>query len=265
VTGKVTCDQRLAKAYQLRLVVIDRLGGNRERRIEGESCAQVTDAAAVVVALASDADDVEIALPPAVERGPSPPVASPPSLPAPAAKPTAAPPAPRSLVWEVGVIGGVDFNALPNATPGGGLVGALGFGPNDVELRATGFLPRRATLPDLPRFGGDIGLVAGALRYCRALFGDGVLDLAPCGGVEVGGMAATPVGLTAPGLHVGPWFAQELGLMGLVRLSSRVVVSLELDGLIGIVRPQFTLTPDTVFQPPLGTARVLIGLRVRFP
>jgi hypothetical protein len=56
VTAEVTRDP--AGGYRLRLTLTDRGGGVRERRIDGETCTEVTDVAAVVIALASDGDQL---------------------------------------------------------------------------------------------------------------------------------------------------------------------------------------------------------------
>jgi hypothetical protein len=166
----------------------------------------------------------------------------------------------------MGALAGVDAASLPGAAPGVGLLGAMDIGANRFELQALAWLPKHASLAGHTTVGGDIGLYAGALRYCRGLF-DGVLDLAPCAGLEAGALVATNVvGLSPPRVSVGPWIAPELGVMGVFRASARFVVSLEVDGLVALEQPQFVVTSaGSVFQPRWGTGRVLLALHVRFP
>ena len=150
-----------------------------------------------------------------------------------------------------------------------GLLGDLAIGANHFELQALAWLPKHAALAGHATVGGDIGLYAGALRYCRGLLGR-MLDVAPCAGLEAGALVATHVvGLSPASVSVGPWIAPELGLMGLLRASTRFVVSLEVDGLVALEQPVFQVKQGSsemqVFQPPWGTGRVLLALRVRFP
>ncbi len=253
--------------YHLRLVITDPEGGIRERRVDGATCAEVAGAAAVILALASDDD-----APAPAEAAPisPPPVASPPSTsgdvdPAPPVIPPAAVDASSPRVWDVAVIGGVDFTSLPGPAPGFGVGVRLAVGPSRLELRATAWLPERARLASRTAVGGDIALYAGALRYCRMLV-EGRIDLGPCAGFEAGAFVASGVGVTTPTTATGPWLAPELALLGAAHLDSRIALTIELDGLVVLARDRFVVTQaGQVFQPPQGTARALVGLHVRFP
>ena len=265
VSAQVTRDA--GGPYRLRLVITDRDGAIRERRVDGATCAEVAGAAAVILALAGDDDT-----PPPTEPPPSPPapVDPPRSPPAPVDRkhleiePTARP-APPPRVPEIAALASVDFASLPAPAPGFGLGLALGVGANRYELRAMAWLPERATLASRAAVGGDVALVAGALRYCRVLV-DGVIDLAPCAGFEAGALLASGVGVATPTSGIGPWLAPELALVGAVHLGARFALSLEIDGLAVLARDRFVITSaGQVYQPPPVTARAAIGLHIRFP
>jgi hypothetical protein len=253
--------------YHLRLVITDREGGIRERRVDGATCAEVAGAAAVILALASDDDAPAPAAPAPIPpppitlpRSTSRSVASAPPVIAPAALDVSSP-----RVWDVAVIGGVDFTSLPGPAPGFGVDVGLGVGANRLELRAMAWLPERATLPSRAAVGGDIALYAGALRYCRMLV-QGRIDLGPCAGFEAGAFVASGVGVVTPTSASGPWLAPELALLGAAHLDPRIALTIELDGLVVLARDRFLVTAaGQVFQPPPVTARAIVGLRVRFP
>jgi hypothetical protein len=260
VAAEVTRDA--GGPYRLRLVITDRDGGIRERRVDGATCAEVAGAAAVILALASDDD-----APPPVDP-PSPPIEPPAPRRDPAPPPAeiapATPPDLLPRIWDLAALGGVDFASLPAPAPGFGVGVALGVGRNRFELRAMAWLPERATLTSLADVGGDVALYAGTLRYCRSLV-HGTIDLAPCAGFEAGALVASGVGVATPTSGAGPWLAPELALAGTALLGRRFALALDLDGLAILARDRFVITRGgQVFQPPKGTARAVLGLRVRF-
>jgi hypothetical protein len=263
VSAEVTRDSDDAGPYRLRLVITDREGGTRERRIDGESCAEVADAAAVVIALASDDDALPPPLPPPppVEPPPTPSDQQDAGAPVEPSLPPASPPA----AWDIIALGGVDVASLPAPTPGFGLGLGLTLSDNRFELRAAAWLPQRATLGALSSVGGDVALYAAELRYCRAVV-EGAIDLAPCVGFEAGALRASSVGVASPVSGLGPWLAPELGLVGAVHPASRLTLSLELDGLAPLARDRFVISgAGQVFQPPWVTGRAVLGVHVRFP
>jgi hypothetical protein len=250
--------------HRLRLSIALGSGAPRERRLAGGSCALVTSAAAVVLALAIDA-----------EERPARPAPEPPSA-APSIDevlPAAPPPPPRQpegragrrRVWEIAAVEGIDFASLPAPAAGFGLRGALDLGADRVEIQALTWLSRRAGVPGSGSVGVDVSLHAAGLRYCRWLVG-GALDLAPCAGIEGGVLRASGVGAASVSTGLGRWAAASLGLQGVLRPSPRFGVSLEVDGLALLARDRFTmLGAGTVYRPPPATIRGLLGLVVRFP
>ncbi len=222
-------------------------GPPKERRLAADTCAQVTDAAGVVVALAVD-DAASVPIPP--------PAPSPSEEPPPA-------PRPQRPVWDLAAIGGVDVATLLGPAVGLGVGAGVDLGFGRIELRAMGWLPREAVVVGSP-VAGNVSLVAGGPRYCRWLLGP-VFDLAPCGGLEAGAILGTGVGALRPSTGVGRWLAPELGLLGIVRASPRFALSLALDGLALVFRDELVVANvGVVYRPPPVTLRVAVGMHLRF-
>ena len=273
VTAEVTRDSDGTGPYRLRLVIVDCGGKVRERRIEGETCAEVTDAAAVVLALSSDSlsSDVAAAVPaaPPVAAAPvhaAPPGEERPSKPASDDKPTPwESSTPHPLFWEFSALGGIDYGALPAPAPGFGIGVSVGAAQHRFELRAIAWLPERAVFGARATLGLDVSLYAAALRYCHSLF-EGQFDFAPCAGIEAGAMVASSVSVGAPQGGQGPWFAPMVGFRGSLRITSHVALSLDVEGLTLVSQPRFVIDSEgQVFQPPPVTGRTLAGIHMRFP
>lgn len=263
--------------YALHLTLTDGDGVAHERAMQGATCREVFDAATVVLAMAIHADVEAHQAPsadgaterdaPASDRAPPVPDEERPRAPVdPRPGPDAAPVARRpDTMWHVGAISGADFAALPAATPGFGVAGAIDYRRNVIELRFVGFLPQTALLPARPTIGGDLALYAGAARYCRSFF-DGVVDVSPCAGIELGAMAVSSVGLAKEGGEIAPWVAPEVAIRGALRPIHSLALTLELAALAPLVRPHFVVAGGgEVFQPQPVTGRALGGLHLRFP
>jgi hypothetical protein len=264
VRGEVARDPGASGRYRLRLS-ITRAGVLKERQLDGETCAQVTDAAAVVLALAIDAEALPTEPPSPVDPPPAALIEVAPR-PAGQGRASAAPAAPSLRArWDVAALAGVDSVSLPAPAAGLGLGVGLGLGADRIELRAMAWLPRRA-MPGSP-FGADVALYAAGLRYCRWLF-RGMLDLAPCGGLEAGALVASAVGggIAPMSSGLGRWLDPQLGLLGVFRPTPRFSVSLAADGLASIFRDQFViLGAGDVYRPPAATFRASLGVHVRLP
>jgi hypothetical protein len=167
--------------------------------------------------------------------------------------------------WDLEALVGFDFASLPAIAPGFGVGASMEIARNVVELRALGWVPQSARLGAHPNVGGDIGLYAGTIRYCRSLLG-GVFNLKPCGGIEAGALVASAVGVQSPNGGLGPWLSPEVGLSAVLEPTHHFALSLEVEGLAQIFRPHFLITAGgAVYQPPPVTARTLASLHVRFP
>lgn len=264
VSGEVTREPGASGVYRLRLSI--RFGGGpaRVRRIEGRSCALVTSAAAVVLALAMDAE------PASDSREPGEPPPAAPfddtllALPPATTPPRAALPALGGRVWEIAAVEAIDFASLPLPAVGLGLRGAVDLGADRIELQLATWLPRRAALQARPSVGADLALHAAGVRYCRWITRR-TFDLAPCGGLEAGVLVGSGFG-AAPTTGLGRWLAPQIGLVGVARPSPRFALSVEVDGLAMLARDRFTiLGGGEVYRPPQATLRVALAAAVRFP
>jgi hypothetical protein len=118
--------------------------------------------------------------------------------------------------------------------------------------------------------GAELGLYAGAARYCRRLVrapreGSATprFELGACAGFEAGVLRGTSFGLRHDyGTGLGRWLAPELGMTATGVLASHFALSLEVDGLVPIVREHFIVMPTLDYRPGPATARGLLGLRV---
>jgi hypothetical protein len=284
-TAWVTYDQR---GWRAKIAISGDGDGPREREIEGETCAQVADAAAVIVALAIDpavgsslaARPKEPSPPPSP---PAPPLPRPPLLLPPPAEPlvppdravpqpvrrSASPPSPdraasRGFGLGIKMAGGVDLLSFSAPAIGFGVGGFVSLSRNRIELFATGWLPEVASMPRRPYAGAEVSLLVGGARYCRTLI-EGVIGLAGCGGIELGSMTATSYGVTARGSGSSFWLAPGLGIVGLLNPSHRFTLSFELAGLTPSVRRSFWITGlGEVYRPPALTVRAVVGAEVTF-
>lgn len=256
----------------------------REREIEGETCAEVADAAAVIVALAIDSAAGVLPPPPLSVPLPPPPLSEPlpPPLPhiawrprppafrlaRPEARPAARSASPRRAAksFDLGfkTMGGVDFRSLPAPAVGFGLGAFVSLSRNRIEVFVAGWLPEVAAAPQRPYAGADISLVVGGARYCRLLVGS-PLGLAGCGGIEIGAMTATSFGVPVSGAGSALWLAPELGVLGLLNPSHTVSLSFELTGLAPSTRQAFWITGlGEVYRPPALTGRAVLGVEAHF-
>jgi hypothetical protein len=233
------------------------------RRIEGKSCREVSDAAAVIIALALDTPRLDPSDPPAPPR-PPPRAAPRPAVPAKPSKPPKPAPEPRALLrGGIGAVGGVDFTALPEPTPGFGLTGALVLlERNRFELRLTGWIPQTEEVDG--DAGVDLSLFAATARYCRILFGD-VARLTACVGFEGGVMVASAFGFAENDTGFGRWLAPELALALEVHPARNLGVTLELEGLVPVARDYFLIDQDRVYRSGVVDGRIFLGLMYGAP
>lgn len=232
----------------------------RHRRVEGSTCREVSDAAAVIIALALDTAASEGGDGPATRPSPakSPPAARPEE-----ARPRA-PEAPQAarIGWRLVAFGGVDFAALPAPSPGGGVSGGISFDRNRVELRASAWVPRATYLTSSS--GADVGLYVGAAQYCRLLV-VGVVGFSACGALEAGAMRADSFGLRRDGSGVSPWLAPELSLVVDVHAAKHFTAALEVAALVPTLRHDFTVDADAVYRTSVMDGRVTLSIGYEAP
>ena len=232
----------------------------RERRIQGPTCAEVAEAAEVVVAVAltGSAGVVVAPAPRPVARPVVEPVAG-------GADRDEAPPAPPiAVVPAFRFAAGADFVSLPAPAFGVEAAFRLAFGANRVEFLGSAWLPRSADAAGTAMASAQVGLYAAGARYCRTFF-DGTIDLAGCAGVEAGALIGKSEGVTHPASGMSPWVAPGLGVIGGWGFAGRFRLVLELAGLVPVVRDSFQVEGlGELYRPPAFTVRSLLGLSAAF-
>lgn len=244
-----------------------RLGGPRkgdrgERVVEGASCADLGEAASLIVAMAFDpvavalTEERAIAVPASQPvLPPGPPVLAPPPhepvMPPPPEPPPPEPtrPAPRSARPTslerpkalVSALALVDLGALPEPAPGLGVGLGVGWSRLRVEARFGLWPSSRRTLASGK--GGELSLASGALAGCvRLLPPRARVELASCAGLELGRIEGRGFGVTSPSAGDALWIAPELGLVGRVAVTPWLGLRLDLRGAAPLARPDFVLS-----------------------
>jgi hypothetical protein len=227
-----------------------------ERHLDGDTCAEVADAAAVVTALAI-APSLATLPPEKAPAAPATPKDPPPDR---AAAPSRSP----KLRPGLRVLGGADFASLPSPAPGAVIGAVLLLGDNRFEILAAGWFPMRATSAARSTAGGNIGLLTGGARYCRT-FLQLPVELAGCAGFEAGALIGGGFGVQQPATSTSPWFAPGLGLLGLYPISPAFALALGVDGLVPVARGAFALDGlGEVYRAPSISGRALGGVELRF-
>lgn len=213
-------------------------GAERTRVLEAASCNELTEASAVVIALALSPPD-ETAQPaplpaptPAAPRAPVPDEAQPPDTPV------------RRSNTRLGTGAGVvtDFGTLAPVAVGF----ALGIGGRygrylEHGLRVSIFPNRSSTVEGHAEQGVNIGLVAAALSLCFEPF-TGQLALAGCGELELGMLHVEGFGTPTRYNHDAPWVAPGLGVRVAYPERGPFRVAMTADALFPTEQTKFTIT-----------------------
>ena len=229
-------------------------GVERTRTLEAPSCSELTEASAVVIALALSPPEET------PRASPVPPVAAPP---APVADVPEAPTEPggprRRANVRLGVGGGLvtDFGTLAPVALGFafGLGGRWG---RYVEhaIRVSVFPTRSASIEGNPDQGVNLGLAAAALSLCFEPL-SGPLELGACGELELGMLHVEGFGTPDRYSHDAPWVAPGLGLRTAYPEQGPVRVALTADALFPTEQTKFTITNlGVVHELPVVAGRV---------
>lgn len=240
------------------------------RALADVDCAVLADAAVFVVA---------VALYPGVTReGTAPLVAPDPTVASTAvADATAEPPRPgsepvtpeptgeRVMLGSVWLAVHASYGVLPGVAVGGELGGSIAFEHLRIDLAARGLPFVGARFGGSPLLGGDIAQVVGLVRARGVAAPVPNLELAAGGGIEAGAALGTGVGISDPRSASAPWVAIE-GVLGIAWVpSSFVALFLEIEALVPIVRPVFTVAGIGVLyrpEPVGGALRLALELRI---
>jgi hypothetical protein len=227
------------------------------RHLEGDSCAAVSDAIALIVALAIEPR----------AGAPEPPAPSPqPSPPADVRPPDVRPPdrkAARRWVF-LAASGRLDVGALP--APAVGAEIAVGFRPRHVELEIGGAMlaSARATLAVRPDKGADIRLTELGGRGCYEVL-DAPLDFGPCVGLHARWLSAEGFGADVPRDAMAVFGVASLGAMAKARLSSWIGLRLLAEAAFPLARPAFEIdNGGTVYYAQAVGLRLSFGAELNF-
>ncbi|WP_437643382.1 hypothetical protein [Sorangium sp. So ce362] len=269
----------------------------RSRELHSETCAELADAAALIIALAIDPDAANRGIPkaaPDTDAGPgaisgadpgagaapevdaapdaptaaeAPPAAPPPagaSAPAAPAQRAARPSRPLELRGTLRASGVLDTSALPAVAPGASISAGVLIGAVRAEVSGTYFGAQQA-LVARTTMGGDVHLATGGLRLCYATRYH-AFELGPCAGIEVGVMGAASFGAASPGSNRALWIAPHPGAIATFALSDRIRIPLAIDVPFPVTRDRFVLVGiGAVHRSAAATLRASLGVEVRFP
>jgi hypothetical protein len=260
------------------------LGQTHRRTLAAPSCEELSDAGALIVALAVDpklvvpasstlagqpepspsqqtADAEEPSVPPPPLAPPPPEPAPPPPRPASERPRAAAPP----LELRAGVGGLGDAGTLSRPAAGVGL--GVGLRRETLRLDLLGaFLPPvRRVIAASPERGGDLMLVAGGLRGCVTPF-ETAFETSGCVGFEAGALFAESFGATArDSSGRSAWFAGRAGVTSRLGLTRVLALALDLEVLMPTTRPNFLIEPTgVVHQPGIVAVRLAVGVELTF-
>jgi hypothetical protein len=242
------------------------------RTVEGESCAEVSQAAAVIIALAAD----PAAEQPGADASPSeePPIASTepasgdipprPILPPPATDDEPKPDGQKRAADDSVRVSGraafaLDIGTLPSTAPGGLVGGRLSLPPFSVVLDGLTFVPVER---EIPAGAGELWLSAFSLRPCWASSRNR-FRVEPCAAFEAHVVRSQGKQLSHPE-DGWAWFAR-LGLTVEAGYRLRPALSLVLGGalLVAPSRPTFVIEEVPVHEPATFTGRVSLGFELR--
>jgi hypothetical protein len=248
-----------------------------ERRFEGDTCAAIASAAALILAVfleeeayptsrqAPGIPTLPLSLPVAV------PVPSPGVVPGGARdrRPTAAQQWHRQLAATAA--GSIDAGTMPSPAVAGLEIG-LGVGLEGTTWRLgaqAGFADYSGQTVVLPSTGGGrFSLLSVSARGCAAWV-RGRLELGPCLGAEIERMGATgsgPVETFTPGSAERTWATALAGGTAGWRLSHNFMAFARAEAVLSPTRTRFVLTPGNVVvhEPSRVAGRFAVGLEMRF-
>jgi hypothetical protein len=273
-------------------------GVEERRTLEDERCAPLTDAMALIVAMAIDptvasrmstttpVTSIEAIRVPSAQGAASeqrtgvvtsavepardapsavqPRATIPPRPALPAATPLARPVPPALRRWTIGAGASVDSGILPAPAIGVQVWGAVAVRALRVEL-SLGYWPERsAAVPSRPTVGGAVSAFSARATGCYIARWTWV-SLGACAGLEGAVSRGRGAGVSNPGEALSPWVA--LGVEGRVSFDPTPWLSLVLQGggALALARPEFFLENiGTFFQSPLAAARATLGPEVHF-
>ena len=226
------------------------------RRFDGASCAEVLDAAALVLALAIDVS--ESAREPTGDSGLAHATAShSPADPDPVRISRRAVP-PRSVEMRLRAGALADVGTLPGPALAATASGSVWRGASGFEISFAMFDPTAASVPGESGDVAPVGLWTIGLGACHL-----IAPVTVCAGGEAGRMTADAGGLTDGEKAGALWSAGSASAWAHRRIGGSVRVYGGVEALAAITRPRFVLDDDTSLHRPFPvSARGLIGLEL---
>jgi hypothetical protein len=224
-------------------VEITAFGQASKRMIDGESCAAVSDAMELMLAIAIDPDAAPEA----------PPRPLPPS------------PAPREpLSFALGASFALGTGTFGSASPGAEITAGLMYRRLVVELDGAWLAAHSATLADKPTEGASAWLAHAGGRACYMLLGSSI-DVGPCAAAGVEWIVAHGFGSSQPANTTATIFVPALGLRGSFALSQALALRAGAEAGLPTPRPTFVIdNAGTLERANAVTLRFSLGAEAHF-
>lgn len=253
--------QRLESgAFELQLTSVSRTSGARETRVmRGATCAEVTDAAAVAIALAVGPDPAEASQ---VATTPPAPASPPPKVRRAPRRDSALRDSkgPTPAGWLLGLSATLDAAVTPHPVLGAALHLAFRWRALRGELEAGAFAP--STTLDASQRGGTFQLLYAAPRVCGTA-NVGRPRVALCVAYELGRLSAEGEGVAHPYSRSTFWHAVRPDLGVALPLTSGLWLSGRGGAALALARDTFVLEePETVHRAPWLSLRAAVGLEL---
>ncbi|MGC4087206.1 MAG: hypothetical protein QM756_04740 [Polyangiaceae bacterium] len=237
-----------------------------QRTLNGRSCAEVTDAAAVVIAMAVQ-DAAREQEREAAEHDEAPgPIEQPEPLkettarPVPPATKGAAKVASGSYITGLFALGALaDSAALPGGSLGVSVDAGFRYAVLRLALEGSAWVPR--TLDLGAGRSAEFSLIAGAALACVEHEVGPVLGLG-CGGFELGRLAGEGSGITDPRLGSATWQALRVDVGAAYPSRRALRFSGRFGAAVPLTRPVFQLDQKDVYRTATLGARLWLGLEI---
>ena len=175
-------------------------------------------------------------------------------------------PAARVMLGSVWLAAHTSYGVLPGVAIGGELGGSIAFDPLRIDVALRGLPLVGARFGGSALLGGDIAQIVGLVRARGVGVPTANLELAAGGGIEAGAALGTGVGITDPRSASAPWVALEAAAGIAWVPSPYVALFLEIEALVPVVRPVFTVAGIGVLYRPESVGGALrLALELRIP
>jgi hypothetical protein len=244
-------------------IVTESDGLHGRRKFEGDTCATVADAAALVLAIMVNPEKVAHR-----DLGPSPPSSeardNAPESPAPQPRPPARHVEDEHAFVIVRAFGLSDFSTVPAPTFGTGIGIELGIHRLRVGAIAVAQPYQDVMFDDSTGLGARLRVTRVGTRACIAIL-RGAVEVAPCAGGEVVWMAGHALGVNKPENSVTQWAELVAGPEARISIGSGLGLVLDADAQVPIRRRDFAIRPPGIVHTvPALTTRATFGFDVRF-